>query len=75
MTALYDALTVVDFITIFGASFEAPPLSLLDVQQMTAFPLETPQLGQCYKALLKCLLLEAVSPEPSCCSGNVADPS
>ena len=65
MTALFDALSVVDFITTFGASIEAPALSLLDVQQMAAFPLDTPLLGQCYVALLRCLLREAVcSPCP-----------
>ena len=50
-----------DFITVFGASFEAAPLSLLEVQQMVAYPLETPHLSQFYVALLRCLLLEAVS--------------
>ena len=61
MTALFDALSVVDFVTTFGAAMEAPALSLLDVQQMAAFPLDSPLLGQCYIALLRCLLREAVS--------------
>ncbi len=59
--ALYDALAIVDFITIFGASFEAAPLSLLEVQQMAAYPLDTDHLAQFYIALLRCLLIEAVS--------------
>ncbi len=59
-TALYDALAIVDFITIFGASFEAAPLTLLEVQQMAAYPLETDHLPHFYMALLRCLLLEAV---------------
>lgn len=59
-TALYDALSVVDFLTIFGASFEAAPLTLLEVQQAVAFPLDTAHLPHLYIALLRCLLLEAV---------------
>lgn len=66
-TALYDALAVVDFITIFGASFEAAPLTLLEVQQMAAYPLETDHLPHFYMALLRCLLLEAVSLDPVLC--------
>lgn len=60
-TALYDALSIVDFLTIFGASFEADPLSLLEVQQAVAFPLDTDHLSHLYIALLRCLLIEAVS--------------
>lgn len=60
--ALHDALAIVDFITIFGASFEAAPLSLLEVQQMAGYPLDTNHLAQFYIALLRCLLIEAVSP-------------
>ena len=61
-TALWDALAVMDFITIFGASFEAAPLTLLELQQAAAFPLDTDHLAHLYIALLRCLLIEAVSP-------------
>lgn len=58
--ALYDALAIVDFVTIFGASFEAPPMGLLDVQQMIAHPLDSPLLAQLSIALLRSLMVEAV---------------
>ena len=40
---------------------DAPPMGLLDVQQMVAHPLDSPHLAQLTMALLRCLMLEAVS--------------
>ena len=60
-TALYvDALAVVEFVATFGKMYEAPPISLPQLQQAVAKPVDHPALGQLYHTLLSCVLLDQV---------------
>ena len=60
-TASYvDALAVVEFVATFGKLWEAPPISLPELQQAVQNPVDHPQLGQLYNTLLSCVLLDQV---------------
>ncbi|DBA68705.1 TPA: hypothetical protein ACH3X2_013498 [Trebouxia sp. C0005] len=63
-TASYvDALAVVEFVSTFGKLWEAPPISLPQLQQAVENPVDHPALSQLYNTLLSCVLLDQVSEE------------
>ncbi len=60
-TASYvDALAVVEFVSTFGRLWEAPPISLPELQQAVENPVDHPALSQLYNTLLSCVLLDQV---------------
>ena len=62
-TASYvDALAVVEFVSTFGRLWEAPPISLPQLQQAVENPVDHPALSQLYNTLLSCVLLDQVLP-------------
>ena len=62
-TASYvDALAVVEFVSTFGRLWEAPPISLTQLQQAMENPVDHPALSQLYNTLLSCVLLDQVLP-------------
>ena len=64
-TALYgDALAIVEFVATFGKLWEAPSLSLQQLQQAVESPVDHPALGQLYNTLLSCVLLDQVATCP-----------
>ncbi|DBA80639.1 TPA: hypothetical protein ACH3X1_007887 [Trebouxia sp. C0004] len=65
-TASYvDALAVVEFVSTFGRLWEAPPISLPELQQAVENPVDHSALSQLYNTLLSCVLLDQVSEEGS----------
>ena len=55
-----DALAVVEFVATFGKIWEAPMISLPQLQRAVQQPASHPVLGSLYHTLLTCVLLDQV---------------
>ena len=60
---LMNALAVSEFLATFGVLCEASRLSLRDLQQAASSLSRSSALAQLYASLLRCVLLEKVSPQ------------